>query len=97
MAEYTHVSGRDFGNIRMFALSTCGWCRKTKAFMRDHDIGFSYIDVDLLPPEEQKAIREEQLRHNPAGSYPTIVVEPDYCIVGYDEYKLKQLTGERHG
>lgn len=94
MTEYTHVDGRDFGNIRMFTLSTCGWCKKTKAFMRDHNIGFSYIDVDLLPPGEQEAVRDEQLGYNPAGSYPTIVIGSDYCIVGYDENKLRQLLGE---
>jgi glutaredoxin len=93
MAEYTHVSGRNLGDIKMFTLSTCGWCKKTKAFLKDHNVSFSYIDVDLLPPDEQESIRDEQLRHNPAGSYPTIVVSSDYCIVGYDEYKLQQLIG----
>lgn len=94
MAEYTHISGRDIGNIRMFTLSTCGWCKKTKAFMREHNIDYSYVDVDLLPPGEQEAVREEQLWYNPAGSYPTIVIDSNYCIVGYDENKLKRLIGE---
>ncbi len=94
MAEYTRVSGRDLGDIRMFTLSTCGWCKKTKAFLKERNINFSYIDVDLLPPGEQQAVREEQLEYNPAGSYPTIVIDSDYCIVGYDESKLKQLIGE---
>lgn len=94
MAEYTHVSGKDFGNIRMYTLSTCGWCKKTKAFMKEHNVEFSYIDVDLLAPDEQEAIRKEQIGYNPAGSYPTIVIDSDYCIVGYDELKLKRLIGE---
>ena len=94
MTEYTHISGRDFGSIKIFTLSTCGWCKKTKAFLKDHDVDFSYIDVDLLPPGEQEDVRREQLRHNPAGSYPTIVVDSDYCIVGYDEDKLRILIGE---
>lgn len=94
MAEYTHIKGRDFGNIRMYTLSTCIWCKKTKAFMREHDVDFSYIDVDLLPPGEQETIREEQLWYNPSGSYPTIVIDSDYCIVGFDEPKLRRLIGE---
>jgi len=94
MADFTKVPGRDKGDIKVFALSTCGWCRKTKAFLSDNDIGYSYIDVDLLTGEEMERVREEQLKYNPAGSFPTIVVDSDYCIVGYDEEKLKDLAGE---
>ncbi len=94
MAEYTHVSGRDFGNIRMYTLSTCGWCKKTKAFMKEHNVEFSYIDVDLLAADEQELIRKEQIGYNPDGSYPTIVIDSGQCIVGYDEQKLRRLIGE---
>ncbi len=94
MAEFKEVGQRDIGDIKMFALSTCGWCKKTKAFLNDRDIKYSYIDVDLLSPEDLEAVREEQLRHNPTGSFPTIVVGSDYCIVGFDEQKLKKLVGE---
>lgn len=94
MAEYTKIDGRDFGEITMFTLSTCGWCKKTKAFLKQHNVAYSYIDVDLLPPGEQDKALEEQHKFNPNGSYPTIVVNNDYCIVGYDERKLKQLIGE---
>lgn len=94
MAKYTKIEGRNLGDIKMFTLSTCGWCKKTKAFMKEHNVAFSYIDVDLLSPEELDPIREEQLRFNPSGSFPTIVVDSDRCIVGYDVEKLRELTGE---
>ena len=94
MAGFTKVPGMDRGDIKVFALSTCGWCRKAKTFLSDNNIGYSYIDIDLLTGEEMERVREEQLRYNPAGSFPTIVVDSDYCIVGYDEEKLKDLAGE---
>jgi glutaredoxin-like protein NrdH len=96
MAEFTKVEGRNLGDIRMFTLSTCGWCKKTKAFFRDHNVAFSYIDVDLLSFGEQDKILEQQRVYDPTESYPTIVVNSDYCIVGYDENKLKQLLGENN-
>ena len=55
------------------------------------DIAYSYIDVDLLAPEESGRVRQEQLKHNPNGSFPTIVVDGD-CIVGYDEGRLSHLV-----
>ena len=94
MAEFTHVDGKDLGNIKMYALSTCGWCKKTKAFLNDHNVKYAYIDVDLLPMEEMEHIRTEQLKHNPSGSFPTIVIDQEKCIVGFDEQQLLELVGE---
>lgn len=91
MAQFTEVDGRDIGDIRIYALSTCGWCRKTKNFLKEHNIRYSYIDVDRLSPEEAEPVRKQQMKHNPAGSFPTIVVDGS-CIVGYDEARLTELT-----
>jgi glutaredoxin-like protein NrdH len=92
MAEFKKVGGRNLGDIKIFALSTCGWCKKTKAYLNAHNVSYSYIDVDLLSEEELEPVREEQLRFNPSGSYPTIVVDSDYCIIGFDEEQLQQLA-----
>lgn len=91
MAKFTEIDGRDIGDIKIFALSTCGWCKKTKNFFNENKIKYSYIDVDRLAPEDTDPVRKEQLKHNPAGSFPTIVVDGS-CIVGYDEDKLTKLV-----
>lgn len=95
MADFKKVSGRDIGAIKVYALSTCGWCKRTKAFLSDHNVGYAYIDMDKLSEEEIKAVRKEQLRHNPSGSYPTIVIGEDKCIIGYDENALSRLVEEK--
>jgi glutaredoxin len=33
--------------VFLYALSTCGWCKLTKQFLKDSDIEFEYVDVDL--------------------------------------------------
>lgn len=93
MAQFTKVPGRSISDIKMFALSTCGWCKKTKKFFNDNHIAYSYIDVDLLPPEELDPVVAEQKMYNPRGSFPTIVIDSERCIVGFDEASLKELTG----
>lgn len=90
-SEYKKIDGQYKGDIKMFALSTCGWCKKTKAFLKDHDIAFSYVDVDLLPEDEQEEALKEQRKYNPAGSFPTIVVDSNDVIVGYDLNELNEL------
>ncbi len=94
MADFIKVSGRDVGNIKIFTLSTCGWCRKTKAFLNDNGIEYTYIDVDKLEGNETDAVRQEQMKFNKSGSFPTIVINDKECIVGYDEDALKALIGE---
>jgi glutaredoxin len=91
MAQFTEVNGRDVGDVRVYALSTCGWCKKAKTFLRDNNIKYAFIDVDRLEPKEAEDVRRQQLKHNPAGSFPTIVVNGQ-CIVGYDEARLNELA-----
>lgn len=97
MASFTQVGGRDAGDIKIYALSTCGWCKKTKALLSRNNVGYAYIDVDLLPAAELEPVRREQMRWNPSGSFPTILVDGKRCIVGYDEPRLMELIGGGHG
>ncbi len=90
---FTQVDGRDFGDVRIYTLSTCGWCKKTKTYLNSHGVKYAYVDVDLLSGAEKEAVRKEQLRFNPNGSFPTIVIDGSDCIVGYDEERLSDRFG----
>ena len=95
MVEFTKVEGsRNIGNIKIFALSSCAWCRKTKGFLISHGIEFSYIDVDSLKDNDLDWAKSEQRKFNPRGSFPTIVVDDKQIISGYDESKLIELIGQ---
>lgn len=48
MAEMQNVPGEDRGRVMLYALSTCGWCARTKELLTDLGVGFSYVYVDLL-------------------------------------------------
>jgi len=94
MIDFKKVDGKDVGDIKMFALSTCGWCKKTKAFLSDHGIAYSYVDVDLLEGGEMDEAIEKQRELNPNGSFPTIWVNGEDVIVGYDVQELEKIAGE---
>ncbi|HOX42057.1 MAG TPA: glutaredoxin family protein [Myxococcota bacterium] len=79
--------------VRLYALSTCGWCRKTKAFLEGHQVEYECFDIDLLEGEAKEAARDAVGKLNPRRSYPTIIVDDDEVVVGFDEDKLKQLLG----
>lgn len=90
---FTEVDGKDYGDVRIYTLSTCGWCKKTKAYLSSHGVKYSYVDVDLLSGAEREAVRKEQMRFNPNGSFPTIVIDSSDCIIGFDEDQLAKRFG----
>ena len=78
--------------VMLYAISTCGWCKKTKRFLESNGVEYECCDVDLLEGEEKEKAREEVARHNPRRSYPTLVVDGT-VVVGFDEDRLREALG----
>lgn len=88
-----HVSGENRGNIVLYALSTCGWCERTKKFLNELGVEYSYVDVDLLEGKERESVINVVRHWNPRCSFPTIVVNEETSIGGYDEAKIRKAIG----
>ncbi len=92
--SYHVVEGKNKKHkVHIFTLSTCGWCKKTKALLKELDCEYSYVDMDLLEDGESDKVKKEMQKWNPAKTFPTIVVNDKHCIVGYDPDKIKGLLG----
>ena len=87
--EKNHVSGTKKGDVLLYALSTCQWCRKTKELLNELKIDYYYIDVDLVTGDDQKELIEDIKKYNPACSFPTMVINERDSIVGFDEDKIR--------
>jgi glutaredoxin-like protein NrdH len=70
-----HVDGKNKGKVMLYALSTCGWCAKTKELLRELGIAFDYTFVDLLDSREQDEAMDQVEKFNPSGSFPTLVID----------------------
>jgi glutaredoxin len=92
MPELTHVSGKNVGDIRLYALSTCIWCKKARALLDELKIEYSYVYVDLLEKEENAITKTEIIKFNPKCSFPTIVINNESCIAGFDEQQIRELV-----
>jgi glutaredoxin-like protein NrdH len=86
----THVPGKNKGKIMLYALSTCGWCKKTKALLNELGVEYDYTDVDLLKGAEQEAAVEAMGKYNPGTNFPTMVINNDKCIIGFKEDDIRQ-------
>ena len=86
-----HVNGENRGKILLYALSTCGWCKKTKGLLNKLGVEYSYIYVDLVEESEKDKVVGEVRRCNPRNSYPTLVINDKECIIGYKEEKIREV------
>jgi glutaredoxin-like protein NrdH len=88
-----HVDGQNKGKVVLYALSTCGWCKKTRMLIEDMDVKYDYIYVDLLEGDERQEIIEQIKKWNPQLSFPTLVLNDEESIVGFNEGKVRESLG----
>lgn len=87
------VEGTEKGEVIVYTLSTCGWCRKTKSLLSDLGVAYSYVEVDQTEGAEREACLERLKEWNPALSFPTTVINNRTCIIGFKETELKEALG----
>jgi glutaredoxin len=93
MIELKVVEGKNKAKIILYALSTCGWCAKTKQFLDELGVSYAYVYVDLLSgADSEEAIAEIQ-HWTPQISFPTIVINEKVCITGYKPEKILEAIG----
>ena len=85
-----HIKGQKKGDIMLYTISTCAWCKKTKNFLKSLGVEYQYIDVDMLNPNEKKKIDNEVMKWNPQRNYPMMVINNKKCVVGYKEDEIKE-------
>ena len=88
-----HVDGEEGGSLVLYTLSTCIWCKMTKKLLQTLNVGYDYVDVDLLKDDERTVALETLKRYNPKCSFPSLVVEGETCIIGFDEPKIREALG----
>jgi len=90
MVKMEHVDGKKKGEVVLFALSTCIWCKKTRMFLEEQQIDFSYIYVDLLTGDDKSEVINEIKKWNSQISFPTVVINNKDVIVGFKKDELKE-------
>lgn len=76
--------------VKLYALSTCGWCKKTKTFLDQHAVDYECEYVDLLSGETKEKCLAELEKWNPRRNFPTVVIDDNIVVVGYREEQLRE-------
>ena len=78
----------------LYALSTCQWCEKTKALLKELGVAFDFQYVDLLDAKEQDDTMNALELVNPHGSFPTLVIAGGLVIIGFREQEIREAFGQ---
>lgn len=89
-----HVAGKKMGDIKIYALSTCPWCKKAKQLLNDLGVEYSFVDVDLLTGKEREQAIGDVKKWNPSVSFPTLVFNNSKSIVGFKESEIRDALKE---
>jgi len=93
MLKLEHVEGENKGKIMLYALSTCGWCKKTKELLDELGAEYDFIYVDQLDDDDQDNVMNDVRKWNPRCSFPTIVVNNKKVITGFKEDEIREALG----
>ena len=88
-----HIDGVDKGKVVLYALSTCGWCKKTKALLSELGVAYDVEFVDKLMGDVRENTIKDVEQWNPRCSFPTLVIRDEICIVGFKEDEIKEALG----
>lgn len=79
-------------NIRLYALSTCPYCRMTKRYLDDHGISYELLEVDLLEGDERQSTIDEVKKLSGGTSFPVLVAD-DQVVVGFNKTRIADVLG----
>jgi glutaredoxin len=85
--KYTAVDGeRKDHDITVYALSTCGFCKRALAFLNTKKMAYRFIHMDLVPLEtKNEAKKELKEKFKDDVAFPFAVIDGERHLVGFIE------------
>jgi glutaredoxin len=80
-------------HVLLYALSTCGWCKMTKAFLVDNSVEYEYIDVDKLEIDDRELVNKDIKNRGARIAFPTIIIDEKTIITGFKKDKISEALG----
>ncbi len=79
--------------IFIYAISTCAWCKLTKQYLKDSDVEYEYVDVDLCDDDDRERIRDDIINRGGRPSYPILIIDDKSMIIGFRKEEIKEVLG----
>ena len=85
--EFSDIAGESTGHdLKLIALSTCGFCRRAIDFLKKHNISYSNIYIDHLPVSIKQKVKDEfSEKFNKKILYPALIIDEKDVLIGFTE------------
>jgi glutaredoxin-like protein NrdH len=80
--------------IYLYALSTCGMCRRVKNLLRDLNVEYDYVDVDLCDGDKRDSVIEEMSKWDTRCPFPMLIINNHTCVIGDELDRIKKELGK---
>lgn len=80
-------------DVIIFSKTTCPYCSRAKAALKEEGVDFAIFELDELPPEEAAAMQDSLRDMTGARTVPRIFVRGE-CIGGCDDLLALQSAGQ---
>ena len=81
--------------LKLFALSTCGFCKKAMAFLEENNLDYEYVFVDLIDSEVKNKIKADfEKRFEKKMLFPTLIVDDEEFLGGFIKVYWQKLAAE---
>lgn len=93
--EFTREEGSNKAHaLTVYALSTCGFCKKAINFLKENDIAFQYIYLDKINPMVKQTVKSElKQKYESLPVFPILVIDDERAVSGFSEEKWKDILG----
>jgi len=75
----------------LYAISTCGWCKRAKKVLNENEVEYEYIDLDIANQEDKEIIRKDIQKRGGILAYPTVIIDDQILLTGPSPDKLRQV------
>ena len=89
IVDGTHSMNKVF----LYTLSTCGWCKKLKAFLNENSVRYEYIDLDQCTKDDQIEAVDELKAKKLAIAFPVTVINDETVIQGFKKEQIVEALG----
>ncbi|MDO8848981.1 MAG: glutaredoxin family protein [Coriobacteriia bacterium] len=76
--------------VKVFALSTCPYCRMARAYLDENDVEYDVVEVDMLAGDERSEAIDEVKAMSGGTSFPVVLVDEE-VIIGFNKKRMKEL------
>lgn len=77
--------------VLLYAISTCGWCKRAKKFLNDNNVEYEYVDIDLCNWKDKQEIRRDIQSRGGRPVYPTLIIDNKILLTGASSDKLREV------